>query len=386
MNWNKKDIINMCKVVAVGILLYWALENLGSIYNVFKVLCEILKPFIMGIAIAFVVNIPMTIFEKKVFVLKKKDKKKKNEEEKVSKLKRVFCIIISFIIIIIGIIGIIFLVIPELINVLGDTISGLPALFSDSKGYLSKIANDHPEFSDNLKIIQANIENFNTEVIKELTSIATGLVTSSFGIISSTISMILNLLIAIIFSIYILMGKEKMILQLKRITYATMKNEIADKVCKIATLSRDSFYNFVTGQFIECIILGSLCAIGMIILRIPYAATIGGLVALTAFIPIVGALIGGFVGVILLLSISLKKSITFLIFFIILQQIEGNIIYPKVVGGKVGVPGALVLIALAIGNSIGGVVGMVMCLPITSVLYTLLKEFTDRRLKEKNLE
>ena len=386
MNWNKKDIINICKIVAFGIILFWALQNLGSIYSVFSILCGILKPFIIGIAIAFIVNIPMTILEKKVFVSRKKKKNQKNKEEKISKPKRALCMLLSFIIIIFVIVGIIFLVIPELINVLGDTISDLPGIFNELRNNITQAATEHPEYADNFKLIQSKIENFNTEILKELTSIGTTVVASSFGFISSTISWIFNFVISIIFSIYILMGKEKMVLQLKRIIYASMKNEVADQVCKLAKLSGESFYNFLTGQFIECLILGSLCAIGMLILRIPYAATIGSLVAVTAFIPIVGALIGGLVGVVLLLSVSFQKALIFLIFFIILQQIEGNVIFPKVVGSKVGVPGALVLIAIAIGGSVGGIVGMVICLPITSVLYTLLREFTDKKLKEKNLE
>ena len=145
-------------------------------------------------------------------------------------------------------------------------------------------------------------------------------------------------------------------------------------------------YNFITGQLLECIILGSLCALGMFILRLPYSATVGTVIAITAFVPIVGALIGGVIGAILIMSISFNQAIVFIIFFIILQQTENNLIYPKVVGGRVGVPGILVLIAVAIGGSIGGAIGMVVCLPITSVLYTLLRASTDRRLKEKELE
>ena len=182
------------------------------------------------------------------------------------------------------------------------------------------------------------------------------------------------------------MSKEKLMIQLKRMTYAFFKEETAKKICKISKLSKESFYNFVTGQFIECIILGSLCAIGMAILRIPYAATVGTLVAATAIIPIIGAMIGGVIGAILILPISLNKAILFVIFFIILQQTENNVIYPKVVGSKVGVPGILVLIAVTIGGSLGGAVGMIICLPITSVLYTLLRASTNRRLREKAIE
>lgn len=382
MNWTKKDIINICKIVAFGIILYWALGNLEMLGGVFVTICNILKPFIVGIAIAFVINIPMTLFEKKIF----RSRKKKKKIEKVSKTKRLLSIVLSLIILMVIFIGIIFLVIPELIDVIGEVIAYLPVLLSDTKGIIKQLIIDYPEIEGTLVAIQSNLENFNTEMIKELTTLGTNLVTSSFGVISSTVRWILNIVIAIIFAIYILMGKEKIFLQLKRILYACADKKVADTIYKIGKISKESFYNFVTGQFIECIILGTLCAVGMLILRIPYSATIGALVAVTAFIPIVGALIGGFIGVVLLLPISLNKAIIFVIFFVILQQTENNLIYPRVVGNKVGVPGVLVLIAVAIGSSLGGVVGMVIGLPITSVLYTLLKEFTIKRLKEKNIQ
>ena len=383
MNWEKKDIINICKILAFGIILYWALNNLGAIGNAFGVLGNILSPFIAGAAIAFVINIPMTIFEKKVFVSRKKKKK----TVKISKIKRVISIILSLAIIILIIVGVTFLVIPELINIITNIIrDDLPVLFENIKNLTNQAIVEYPQISQTLTSLQSNLENINSEIIRELTGFGTSLVTYSFGMISSALSMIVNLVISIIFEIYVLMSKEKLVVALKKITYAFFEKDKADKICEIANLSRESFYNFITGQLLECIILGSLCALGMFILRLPYSATVGTVIAITAFVPIVGALIGGVIGAILIMSISFNQAIVFIIFFIILQQTENNLIYPKVVGGRVGVPGILVLIAVAIGGSIGGAIGMVVCLPITSVLYTLLRASTDRRLKEKELE
>lgn len=380
MNWTKKDIINICKIVGFGVILYWALGNIQLISGVFHTLAGILKPFIIGIAIAFIVNIPMNIFEKKLFKSRKKNKKgKRILEQKTSKLKRIVSILLSLIIIIAVIVGITYLVVPEVIDVIYEMIAYLPEVLTDSKNIISELASEHPEVSGTLATLQSNLENINSELMKNLTTIGTTIVTSSFGVISSTVKGVLNVVIAIIFAIYILLGKEKIFESLKKILYAFVKKDLADKIYKIATISKESFYNFVTGQFTECLILGSLCAIGMLILKMPYAATVGALVAVTAFIPIVGAFIGGFIGVILLLPISFEKALAFLIFFIILQQIEGNVIYPKVVGNKVGLPGIIVLIAVTIGSAIGGIVGMVICLPITSVLYTLLNEFVEKK-------
>ena len=384
MNWSKKDILNICKIVAFGIILYWALQNLGVIGTAFGALAAILSPFIWGGALAFIINIPMTIFENKVF---KSRKKKKAQVEKISKLKRVISIILSIAIIIAILIGVIFLVIPELINVISNLVQlHLPRLFIQVRDLTSQAIIDYPQISDALVNLQSNLENISTELIKELTTLGTSIVTSSFGVISSAVSGIFKTVIAIIFAFYILMSKEKLIKNIRRMTYAFFEEKKADRICEIASLSRDSFYNFITGQLMECIILGILVAIGMMILRLPYAATIGTVVAITAFIPIVGALIGGVIGAVLILPISLKQAIIFVIFFIILQQTENNIIYPRVVGSRVGVPGILVLLAVSIGGALGGAVGMVICLPITSVLYTLLRASTDRRLKEKGIE
>jgi len=384
MNLSKKDILNICKIVAFGIILYWALQNLRLIGTAFGALATILSPFIWGGALAFVINIPMMIFENKVF---RSRKKKKAQVEKMSKLKRVIAIILSIAIIIAILIGVIFLVIPELINVISNLVqTHLPRLFVQARDLTNQAIMDYPQISDALVNLQSNLENISSELIKDLTTLGTSIVTSSFGVISSAISGIFKTVIAVIFAFYILMSKEKLTKNLRRMTYAFFDEKRAERICEIASLSRDSFYNFITGQLMECIILGVLVAIGMLILRLPYAATIGTVVAITAFIPIVGALIGGVLGAVLILPISLKQAIIFVIFFIILQQTENNIIYPRVVGSRVGVPGILVLLAVSIGGALGGAVGMIICLPITSVLYTLLRASTDRRLKEKGFE
>lgn len=385
MNLSKKDILNICKIVAFGIILYWALQNLGVIGKAFGALAAILSPFIWGGALAFIINIPMTIFENKVF---KNRKKKKAQVQKISKLKRIISIIISIAIIFLILVGVVFLVIPDLINVISNIVQiHLPRLFIEARDITNQAIIDYPQIADALTNLQKNLEGINFEdMIKEATSLGTSIVTSSFGFISSTVSGIFKIVIAIIFSIYILMSKEKLTKALRRMTYAFFDEKKADRICEIASLSNESFYNFITGQLIECIILGTLVAIGMSILRIPYSVTIGALIAITAFIPIVGALIGGTIGAILILPISLNKAILFIIFLIIIQQIENNLIYPRIVGSRVGVPGILVLIAVALGGALGGAVGMIICLPITSVLYTLLRASTDRRLKEKGIE
>ena len=211
MKWDKRDIINVCKVVAFGIILYWALQNLGVLGNAFNTLCAILSPFIAGAAIAFVVNIPMTILEnKKIRIVKVKGKGKRSRSRvviednnyetagKVSKVKRFFSIIISLIILILIIVGIIFLVIPELINVVANIINYIPELLIKIRELIKHVIEDHPQVSDVLYNFQWNLESFSREMIKELTTVGTGLVTSSFGVITSTIRFVFDLVIAIV--------------------------------------------------------------------------------------------------------------------------------------------------------------------------------------------
>ena len=203
---------------------------------------------------------------------------------------------------------------------------------------------------------------------------------------SNLLSTIFDFIIAVVFAVYILANKEGLKSQAKKFIYARLDKEKADYVLKVSRLSRDSFRSFLTGQAKEAVILGSLCAIGMLILKIPYAGPVGALTALTAFIPIVGAFIGGFIGAILIVVIDPIKALIFIIFIIILQQVEGNLIYPHVVGKNMGIPSIWVLVAITIGGSLFGIMGMIIGLPIVSIIYAIIKENTNKKLKEKNLD
>ena len=200
------------------------------------------------------------------------------------------------------------------------------------------------------------------------------------------ISSIVNAFISIIFAVYILANKEELKNQAKKFIYARINEEKADSIIKVSRLARDSFRNFITGQAKEAVILGSLCAIGMLILNIPYAGPIGALTAITAFIPIVGAFIGGFIGAVLIVAVNPIKALIFVIFIIVLQQVEGNLIYPHVVGKNMGLPSIWVLVAITIGGSLFGIMGMIVGLPVVSIIYAITQENTNKKLREKNLE
>ena len=224
--------------------------------------------------------------------------------------------------------------------------------------------------------------NFDQESIKnELMIFISGLLSSSISVVIGVVGVIVNLVIAIVFSIYILTGKEKLQMQCIKFLKAYLKETTATKIIETAKTANKIFKSFFTVQCLEATILGSLCIIGMLLLKIPYAIPIGVLIGVTALIPVVGAFIGIIVGAILIVSVEPIKVITFVIFVLILQQIEGNVIYPKVVGGSVGLPGMWVLLAVTIGGSLFGFAGMLLGVPFISVIYTIIKNDVDKRLK-----
>ena len=401
LNWQNMKKIMI--IVAFGIVLYISLLNFNLISLAMSNFMKILSPFVLGACIAFVVNIPMNFFEEKVFKTKKKKRNKYNiqraqqsgndveakisvkDKSKFSKSKRFISIFLSLFVIIFVIVTLLMLVIPELINVIKNFIQYLSGLPMELKPIIDEIAGNYPELGNELSELQLDFSNILNTTVEFLKNAGSGIIEFVGKAISSTVSSVANLIVGIIFTFYLLMSKEKIGRNFKRIVLAFFPSRHAKKILDITNLSKESFNKFITGQLKEAIILGLLCYIGMIILQLPYSLTISLLITVTALVPIFGAFIGAAVGVILLLAVSPLKALTFLIFIIILQQIETNLIYPKVVGDSVGLPGIIVLVAITIGGSVGGVIGMLVALPIASVIYTLLRASVARRLKEKNI-
>lgn len=373
-NLEIKKWLILTSVILIG---YWVVNNFSILGNFFSTILNILSPFILGSCLAFVLNIPMSFFEKKL----SKIKTKKGNKIKNKKVLRFMSIVFAIFVIILIFTLIITLIVPELVNIVKMLVDNIPF-------YTEKISELFEKYGENISNISNMIQetNMNKEEIKEqIANQFSGLLTSSISIIGSIVSAIANFIIGIIFAIYILIDKEKLQNQAKKILYAYLSKEKSDKIMKIGRVSNKTFRNFFTVQCLEATILGTLCMIGMIILKIPYAVPIGILVGVTALIPIVGAFIGVIIGAILILSIDPIKVITFIIFFLILQQVEGNLIYPRVVGNSVGLPGMWVLVAVTVGGSLGGILGMLIGVPFASIIYTLLKEDVNVKLKIKKL-
>lgn len=388
MKLDKENTKQILKIVIIAIILLVALFNIKFVWDAGLSFFNIISPFIWGLAIAFILNIFMTLYENKLFKIgQRKNTKNKRKDstkkvEKKSKFDRAFAIILSIITIVAIITIILLLIIPQFIDVIRNLISNIPNYLQSLQNLAIEITEKFPEAN----IFIQNIE-IDTEALKNgIMNLSKDVLNITINQISSLISNVINFFIAIIFSVYILLNKEDLKKEAKKFVYARIDKEKADYVLKVARLARDSFRNFLTGQAKEAVILGSLCAIGMLILGIPYAGPIGALTAITAFIPIVGAFIGGFIGAILIVAVDPIKALIFIIFIIVLQQVEGNLIYPHVVGKNMGLSSIWVLVAITIGGSLFGIMGMIIGLPVVSIIYAITQESTNKKLKEKHLE
>ena len=380
MNLNKIATKKIIFVILIGILFYWALQNLVLIWNVFNSIFKILNPFILGACIAFVLNVIDNIIEKKWIKNKKKNKI-------IERIKRPLSITLSILILFAVIFFVIFLVIPELINTINSITTYIPGIAENFKNWIFDLTVKYPQISDTVKNINFNWNNLDQETMMVLQEWAKTILSSSINIFVSIFTGITNFIIGLIFAVYLLLQKEKLENQVKKIMQAYMKSEFMEKTLKIFRVTNTAFTNFITGQVTEACILGALCFVGMTILRMPYSLTISVLIGFTALIPIFGAFIGAGIGALLIAVQSPMLAIAFIIFIIVLQQIEGNIIYPKVVGSSVGLPGIWVMVAVTLGGSLWGITGIIVSVPLASIIYALLRENVNNTiLKKTNIQ
>lgn len=320
-------------------------------------------PLLLGCVIAYTTNILMSFYEKHYFP--------KTINKNLIKSRRPVCLISAFLTMILVLLFVINLVVPELISCIRLLAGQLP-----------EAINNFAEWLDTQNIVPENIpdwlENIDwqtriSQVVGMLTSGISNVMDTVIGAVSSIFSGIVTGLIALIFAIYLLTGKEKLKSQFQRLMRRYVKESICSKLGYVLSVVNDSFHKYIVGQCTEAVILGTLCTVGMFILRIPYATMVGAVIAFTALIPVAGAYIGAGVGAFMILTVSPIKAIIFLIYIVVLQQIEGNLIYPRVVGTSVGLPAIWVLAAVTIGGGLMGITGMLLCVPLGAAIYKLLK-------------
>lgn len=367
----RKDILFVISYVAIII---FALVNFDKIIKSLEYVINILSPFIIGALLAFVLNVLIKFIETKIFGKIKNGKVWK-------KVKRPLSITISLILVGLIIYFVMNLLIPQLKNSVSLFTETLPGYKEDVINILEKFdvgENTISKVSEYLDNFTKVITDYIKDNSKDVLSITTEVASSIIGIVSKGI-------ISLVFAIYIIAQKETLKRQVNKLMKAYLKPRVSDKITDIAVMANKTFSNFVTGQCLEAVIFGILCFLGMLILRLPYASTIAVVMGFTALIPVFGAIIGTSLGAILILMVSPVKAIIFVAFIIVLQQLEGNLIYPKVVGKSIGLPGMWVLFSVTIGASVAGIWGMFVATPLFSVFYSIFSKMINERINKNKV-
>ncbi|MBQ8513283.1 MAG: AI-2E family transporter [Clostridia bacterium] len=333
-------------------------------------------PLIVGCVIAYIVNIVMTAFEK----LYPKTKRKW-----ILALKRPLCMLLAFAAVVLVVVLVVYMIIPELVDCVKLLVEKLPGAIQTAYDWLDARFDMSYLMSEGSSYIQNGNIDWQGIIGKAGDWLLTGVggaMGSIFSIVTSVFSWIVTLVVAIVFSIYILLGKEQIGGQLSRLMDSYLHTRLANRVRYVVRVIDGSFHSFIVGQCVEAVVLGCLCIIGMLIFRFPYATMIGCLVGFTALIPVAGAYIGAAVGAFMIFTVEPIQALFFVIFLVVLQQLEGNLIYPRVVGASIGLPGVWVLAAVTIGGGVLGVGGMLLGVPLAAAVYQLLRNDVTRREKE----
>lgn len=378
---DKKQMKSIMLLILFTVMLYVGLQNIDVVLGVLGTMIGLVFPFILGGGIAFVLNVPMSFLERNIF-----GRGRLKNSRRAAKAARPVSLILALLLVILIIMIAGFVILPEL----GNTVMGL------GKGIETGIRNLQiwidSTFQNNSAIVEwAN--SLEIEPQKMVDSIMGVLQNGVNNILSSAVTVTvgiantaMNASIAFVFACYILIQKEKLMVQAKKALFALLPEKTVQYLLHVCSLANNTFSRFVTGQCIEAVILGTMFFVAMTIFRFPYAMLVGVLIAFTALIPIFGAFIGCAISFLLILLVSPVKALLFLILFLVLQQIEGNLIYPHVVGGSVGLPSVWVLVAVTVGGSLMGVAGMLIFIPLVSVIYALFREWMYKSLKKKGVQ
>lgn len=375
MELGKKTIHRIIIGALLCIVAYWLLHEPDRIQAVISFLDSIFSPFIIGACLAFVLNVPMRAIEKLFQFVKNKA------------LRRAISLTLSILAVMAALAAILWVLVPEIIEAVKGLIERLPVFFNDIKEWALSLMEKHPDVGNwiNDNIGKVNWDELSGTALGYLEEGITVLIPSLVSLVGSIYNGVFNAVISVVFAVYCLVRKEILATQARRILYSFVPERISDQVVRILRMTNATFSGFISGQCLEACILGTLFAIAMTIFRMPYIPLICVLIAVTALVPIVGAFIGCVVGAFFILVVNPIQAVWFVVMFLILQQFENNVIYPKVVGRSVGLPGMWVLLAVAVGGAVLGVVGMLLMIPVFSVLYTLMRELTEYQLAKRGI-
>lgn len=374
MDWNRSQIKQRLAVVCGGVAFFCALQNLPALAGALRWVLGVLGPFLVGGAIAFILNVPMRAIEARL-----------PRGKRWKPLRRPLALVLTLA----AMTGVVTLAACVISPGVGDAVrsitSQLPAAIRRMEEQLAELEAWLPQLETFAAGLEFDWKNLTEKAVTLVRDWGGGLVSSGGVLMAGVVSGVSTFVIGLIFSFYILLQKERLARQGRQVLYALLPESWADKTLEVLRLSGRTFSSFLSGQCVEAVILGALFVAAMTVFRMPYALLVGVLIALTALIPVVGAFIGCVVGALLIAVTNPWQAVGFVVLFLVIQQIEGNLIYPHVVGSSVGLPSIWVLAAVTLGGKLMGIAGMLFFIPLCSVVYALFRDFVKGRLREKNV-
>lgn len=377
MHFDKKILRNLFFVGAGCVVLVWLLMDTARVHLALSSIWNLIAPFVIGAMIAFVFNVPMRAIENQLADIHK------------TGLRRAIAILLTIFLLVMIVTFVVELLLPQLQKTIESLIVSIPAFGKRSVDKLLMFLEEHPEMKE---IVEANIDlqhidwsKLLEKSLKVVGDSITAIVGRAFNAIGNVTSTLISTFVSVAFSVYCLARKEILASQSRRLLYSLLPERWVDQIVRVMRLTNVTFSNFISGQCLEACILGGLFAVAMLIFGMPYIPLVSVIIAVTALVPVVGAFIGCILGAFFIMVDNPVQAMSFVVMFLVIQQLENNLIYPRVVGTSIGLPGMWVLVAVTIGGELMGVIGMLMMIPMASVLYTLTGEFTQKRLAERNI-
>ena len=373
-----KSVLKKLFVLAAGCILFaWLVLDTARATAMFTAIWNLISPFVVGAGIAFVFNVPMRAIERQLADIRK------------AGLRRGISILLTILCLVLIIMFVFELLIPQIQLTVASLSQTIPVFVEGLAAKLMVMMKDHPEMSawiqDALKLESLDWNSILKETLGFLSNQMSTVMGGAVTVIGSVTKAIINTVVSIAFAIYCLARKEILARQGRKLLYSLISENHADQIIRVLRLTNSTFSNFISGQCLEACILGCLFAIAMAIFKMPYISLVSVVIGVTALIPVVGAFVGCILGAFFILVNNPIQALTFVIMFLVIQQLENNLIYPRVVGTSIGLPGMWVLVAVTVGGDLMGVGGMLLMIPVTSVIYALLREFTDKRLAERGI-
>lgn len=377
MYFDKKFMHRVFLLIAGSILFAWLILDTKRASMVFDTIWKLISPFVVGAGLAFVFNVPMRAIERQLADIRKEG------------LRRGMAIVFTIFCLILVIMVVFELLIPQIQLTIDALSARIPSFINRTAAKLTEVLADYPDLGpwlqETLKLDSLNLQDLLTNALTFLWEQVSLVMGGAVNVIGSVTGAIINAVVAIAFALYCLARKEILARQGRRILYAFLPEKMVDEIIRVLRLVNSTFSNFISGQCLEAFILGCLFAVAMALFKMPYIPLVSVVIAVTALIPVVGAFVGCIVGAFFILVDDPFQALTFIAMFLVIQQLENNLIYPRVVGTSIGLPGMWVLVAVTVGGGIMGVGGMLLMIPLASVCYTLAREITDKRLAERNI-